>query len=70
MAIFVAVAGVRGATVRVKCPHCGKVQVRAREKHHFRCNACHRPFDTDKGGKVKPLHAGRRQRPAGREGQT
>jgi hypothetical protein len=53
MAIFVAVGAAIGATVRLKCPHCGKVQARAREKHHFRCTACHKAFDTDKGGKVK-----------------
>ncbi len=59
MAIFATVGAVIGATVRVKCPHCGKLQLRAREKHHFRCNACHKAFDTDKSGKVKPAHAGK-----------
>ena len=53
MTIFAAVAGARGATVRVKCPHCGKVQVRAREKHHLRCNACHKAFETGQGGVAK-----------------
>jgi transposase-like protein len=53
MAIFVTVGAAVGATVRVKCPHCGKVQVRARARHHYRCNACHKAFDTEKGGAVK-----------------
>ena len=55
MAIFATVAGALGATVRVKCPHCGKAQVRARERHHFRCSACHKAFDTDKRGGVKAV---------------
>lgn len=53
MAIFVTVGAAVGATVRVKCPHCGKVQVRARGQHHYRCHDCHKAFDTDKSGKVK-----------------
>jgi len=60
MAIFATVAGALGATVRVKCPHCGKAQVRARERHHFRCSACHRAFDTGKGGTVRPVSSGKR----------
>ncbi len=53
MVIFATVGAAVGATVRVKCPHCGKVQLRAREKHHLRCSACHKAFDTGKRGVVK-----------------
>jgi ribosomal protein S27E len=60
MAIFATVAGALGATVRVKCPHCGKVQVRARARHHFRCSACHQAFDTGKCGTVRPVASGKR----------
>ena len=60
MAISATVGAAVGATVRVKCPHCGKVQVRARERHHYRCSACHKAFDTDKGGKVRPAPSGKR----------
>jgi hypothetical protein len=59
MAIFAAVAGARGATVRVKCPHCGKVQVRARERHHLHCTACHKAFDTSKRGTARPVSTGK-----------
>jgi protein-arginine kinase activator protein McsA len=55
MAIFVTVGAAVGATVRLKCPHCGTVQARARAKHHFRCSACHKAFDTDKHGVVKAV---------------
>jgi transposase-like protein len=59
MAIFATIGAVVGATVRVKCPHCGRVQVRARERHHYRCHDCHKAFDTDKHGKVRPAPAGK-----------
>ena len=65
MVIFAAVGGARGATIRVKCPHCGKVQVRARERDHYRCNACHRGFDAAAGraaARPKASSAGRRAR--------
>ena len=60
MVIFATAGAVAGATVRVKCPHCGKVQLRARDKHHYRCSSCHRAFETDKSGKVKPVSSSRR----------
>ena len=64
MAIFMAVAGARGATVRVKCPHCGKVQVRARAKETYRCNACHRGFDAATGrAEARATGAPGRRRP-------
>jgi len=62
MVIFATAGAVAGATVRVKCPHCGKVQLRARERHHFRCHDCHKAFDTDKSGKAKPAPAGKHHR--------
>jgi transposase-like protein len=62
MAIFAAVGGALGATVRVKCPHCGKVQVRARGQHHYRCHDCHKAFDVGPGGtkKTRLVSAGKR----------
>jgi ribosomal protein S27E len=63
MTIFATAAGALGAIVRVKCPHCGKVQVRARERHHLRCTACHKAFDTGTGrAKSGPARASTKQR--------
>jgi len=42
---IIVLGGASGATVRVKCPHCGKVQVRARGKRNLRCSGCHEPLE-------------------------
>ena len=38
--------GAAGAIVKMKCPHCGVEQVRARqaETASYECRACHRRF--------------------------
>jgi transposase-like protein len=49
VAIFGAAS--RGAVLELRCPHCGIVQARAREKAdvNYRCKSCHRPFTRDEG---------------------
>jgi transposase-like protein len=38
--------GVADATVKLKCPHCGKLQLRAKKERAagYLCRACHKRF--------------------------
>jgi DNA-directed RNA polymerase subunit RPC12/RpoP len=41
----------RAAVLELRCPHCGVVQARAREKEgtSYRCRECHREFTREEG---------------------
>jgi transposase-like protein len=43
----------RAALVKLACPHCGKVQARARKPLHerYRCRYCHKLFTREEGEK-------------------
>ena len=49
MSIFV--GGAHGALVKLKCPHCGEVQARARKPQGgvYACRRCHRRFARTEG---------------------
>lgn len=47
MAIFSGAS--RGAVVRMRCPHCGKVQARARGAKDYECKACGKSFTAAQG---------------------
>jgi transposase-like protein len=61
VAIFGAAS--RGAVLELRCPHCGIVQARARDKADvtYRCKSCHRPF-TREQGLAKAAEAAERHR--------
>jgi predicted SprT family Zn-dependent metalloprotease len=46
--------GVKEATVKLKCPHCGTAQLRARKKDAratYGCRRCHKRFKAGDSGR-------------------
>lgn len=50
--MMIIVKGIKDATVKLKCPHCGAPQLRARKraKHEgYACRRCHKRFKLHEG---------------------
>jgi len=58
MGLHLLLGAMDAALIKLACPHCTKVQLRAREPagHNYRCKQCHKLFSREDGEQAYREH--------------